>query len=129
MGGIAIEVSESLPKFKRFLPTDANETWFVSIEGIRDIIKSDNDWRNVLPNLSEENIKSKSKANGIAKALVCIQALWFIAQCLSRCMSRISCQNPLILRETFSNTLVQSHNDFPSACWSLTPSVMQFAHC
>ncbi|KAF6239334.1 hypothetical protein HO173_002596 [Letharia columbiana] len=42
--------------------------------------------RNVIPNLSEEEIESKSKANGLAKALVCIQALWFIAQCLTRRM-------------------------------------------
>ena len=37
-----------------------------------------------IPNLTEEEIRDKSKANGLAKTLVCLQALWFCAQCLSR---------------------------------------------
>lgn len=37
-----------------------------------------------MPNLTEEEINAKSKASGLAKALVCIQALWFIATCITR---------------------------------------------
>lgn len=85
MGGIAFEIPENLPEFKRFLPSNITETWFVHPYGI-ELLSEQRIGRDVLPNLSEEEIKSKSKANGVAKALVCIQALWFIAQCLTRRM-------------------------------------------
>jgi hypothetical protein len=38
----------------------------------------------LLPDLSEPEIEDKSKANGLAKFLVCIQAAWFIVQTLGR---------------------------------------------
>ncbi|KAI4198747.1 MAG: hypothetical protein LQ350_005070 [Teloschistes chrysophthalmus] len=40
--------------------------------------------RDVLPWLSEEEIWDKSKANGLAKTIVCIQAAWFCTQCIAR---------------------------------------------
>ena len=82
MGGIAFEISES--ESEKFLPTKSKEIWFIGSEVIRDLVEEE-DGRKSIPNLSEEEIKSKSKANGLAKALVCIQALWFISQCLTRC--------------------------------------------
>ena len=85
MGGLAFEIPENLPESKRFLPSDAGEIWVVGYEGIRLLLEKKIGLE-VLPNLSEEEIRSRSKANGIAKALVCVQALWFIAQCLTRRM-------------------------------------------
>ena len=38
----------------------------------------------VLPDLSKSEITDKSKANGLAKTLVCLQASWFCAQMLGR---------------------------------------------
>jgi hypothetical protein len=38
----------------------------------------------LIPNIPESRILDKSKANGIAKAIVCIQASWFCAQCITR---------------------------------------------
>jgi hypothetical protein len=38
----------------------------------------------LLPDLSREAIRDKSKANGLAKFLVCVQAIWFIAQTVGR---------------------------------------------
>ncbi|KAK3688991.1 hypothetical protein B0T22DRAFT_490553 [Podospora appendiculata] len=35
-------------------------------------------------NISPADLADKSKANGMAKALVCLQALWFCIQCLAR---------------------------------------------
>ncbi|KAK3317250.1 hypothetical protein B0T19DRAFT_434545 [Cercophora scortea] len=35
-------------------------------------------------NISQADLADKSKANGMAKALVCIQALWFVIQCIAR---------------------------------------------
>ena len=82
MGGIAFEISES--ESEKFLPSKTKEIWFIGSRDIRDLTELESG-REVIPNISEEEIKSKSKANGLAKALVCIQALWFIAQCLTRC--------------------------------------------
>ena len=43
----------------------------------------------ILGGLSEEDIKSRTKADGIAKTAVLFQALWFIAQCITRLAQRI----------------------------------------
>lgn len=78
-GWIAFNIPGNLPESKRFLPSNTSETWFVGYNGIY-LLSEQDIGRGVLPNLSEEEIESKSKANGVAKALVCIQTLWFIAQ-------------------------------------------------
>ena len=51
------------------------------------------------PNLSHEEIVDKSKANGLAKSLVCIQALWMALQITGRKMANL----PITLLEI--NTL------------------------
>ncbi|CAD0084503.1 unnamed protein product [Aureobasidium vineae] len=38
----------------------------------------------LLPQVNEEGIRDKSKANALAKFLVCVQAGWFIFQCITR---------------------------------------------
>ena len=85
MGGIAFEIPEGIPESERFLPSHVKETWFISSKGIR-LLSAQADYRDIVPNLSADEIESKSKANGLAKTLVCIQALWFIAQCITRRM-------------------------------------------
>lgn len=85
MGGFAFELPENLPESKRFLFHCTKETWFVSSTRISLLVAKEAG-RSILPNLSEEEIKSKSRANALAKTLVCIQALWFIAQCITRRM-------------------------------------------
>ena len=85
MGGIAFEIPENIPESRKFLPSNSKETWFINQDGFR-ILSATAKFRDILPNLSAEEIKSKSKANGLAKTLVCIQALWFIAQCITRRM-------------------------------------------
>ena len=37
-----------------------------------------------LPDITDEEISDKSKANGLAKMLVCLQTGWFMLQCLGR---------------------------------------------
>lgn len=37
-----------------------------------------------IPDISEAEIREKSKANGLARFLVCLQACWFFAQILGR---------------------------------------------
>ncbi|KAF2140459.1 uncharacterized protein K452DRAFT_359536 [Aplosporella prunicola CBS 121167] len=39
---------------------------------------------NLVPKISEGEIDDKSKASRVAKAIVCVQAGWFIAQCITR---------------------------------------------
>ncbi len=83
MGGIAFEIPSS--ELKMFMPSGDRETWFLGFAGI-ELLSRHQEHRRVLPNLSEEEIKSKSKANGLGKGLVCMQALWFVAQCITRRM-------------------------------------------
>ena len=82
MGGLAFEVPEKIPLSKNFFPSHRREISFLSERLTRGLLRSGH--KGLLPNLSEEEIQSKSKANGLAKSLVCIQALWFIAQCITR---------------------------------------------
>ena len=84
MGGFAIQIPASLPEEKKFLPSDTSETWFITEKGILFLLKEEGTRRAEFPDLSEEDIKSKSKANSLAKGLVCFQAIWFIAQSLTR---------------------------------------------
>jgi hypothetical protein len=39
---------------------------------------------NLIPDISKEEISDKSKANGLAKSIVCVQAFWFCVQCITR---------------------------------------------
>lgn len=43
----------------------------------------------LLPNIAISSIQDKSKADGIAKALVCIQAGWFLIQCIARVAKKL----------------------------------------
>ena len=85
MGGIAFEIPENIPGSKKFLPSHSNEIWFIGHEGVQ-LLSEQAEYRDIVPDLSTKEIESKSKANGLAKTLICIQALWFIAQCITRRM-------------------------------------------
>lgn len=93
MGGFAFRILNNTPESKKFLLSDESETWFLNYESFRQLFKRDV-WANVIPNLSEEEILAKGKADGLAKALVCAQALWFIAQCLTCGMYCLACLLP-----------------------------------
>jgi hypothetical protein len=43
-----------------------------------------------LPDLSCEQINDQSKANGLTKSLICLQALWFCVQCITRLAFQLS---------------------------------------
>ena len=53
--------------------------------------------------ISKQDIEDKSKADGLAKTLVCVQALWFCVQCVSRIAQKL----PITLLElnTFAHSL------------------------
>ncbi|KAL8846659.1 MAG: hypothetical protein Q9221_008266 [Calogaya cf. arnoldii] len=81
IGGLAFSIPADLPESEQFVPSWACGTWFITQTGLWTLLKLDIDQ---VPSLSEEEIKSKSKANGLAKALVCAQAIWFLATCITR---------------------------------------------
>lgn len=83
MGGLAVHIPNNLPESKKFLPSDESEIWFLTTGGVQHLLKEESTHDDI-PDLSQEEIRSKSKASALAKALVCIQALWFIAQCITR---------------------------------------------
>ncbi len=70
---------------------------------LRCLTSNDKDLREVIPFVSEEEIWDKSKANALAKTIVCIQATWFCAQCIVR----IAQQMPISLLElhTFAHAI------------------------
>ena len=82
MGGLATSIPDELPATEAFVPSEACGTWFITYTGLQYLLAMGKDQ---LPSLTEEEIMSKSKANGLAKTLVCFQALWFIATCITRC--------------------------------------------
>lgn len=82
MGGLAISMSAHLAEADQFIPSWACGTWFITPKALSMLVKTDKDQ---IPSLTEEVIKSKSKANGLAKALVCAQAVWFLTTCVTRC--------------------------------------------
>lgn len=82
MGGFAINIPEN-PQSKSFVPTGYHGTWFLRVGGLKLLLAMGKD--QVL-DLSMDDIKSRSKADGLAKSLVCAQALWFIITCITRCM-------------------------------------------
>lgn len=113
MGGIAFEIPENLPESERFLPSRTVESWFVNHNWIRSLLEKDIG-HELIPDLSEEEIKSKSKASNLAKALVCIQVLWFIAQCFTRrTWENHPCKSLQRIVKGSSDIFVQSHNVFP----------------
>lgn len=88
MGGFAVDVSDHSPPGDRFLPIGSDERWILSLKGLKEWLGKQ-DGRGELPNMSEEDIKSKSRANGFAKGLVCVQAGWFCLQCVTRLAQRM----------------------------------------
>ena len=83
MGGLAISIpAHLLSEDEQFIPSWACGNWFITYYGLKFLLNVD---RDQVPNLSEEEVKSKSKANGLAKALICAQALWFLTTCITRC--------------------------------------------
>jgi hypothetical protein len=81
MGGFAADLSETKPNFhpkgytKHILP----DRWLLVLARCSP---------ESIPDIPESEILDKSKASGLAKMLVCLQALWFCVQCLNRLIQR-----------------------------------------
>lgn len=77
MGGFAFDTDEAKPQF---LPNGRTRL-AISSKGLIYIAEREPD---LIPDLSRDFIRDKSKADGLAKLLVCLQALWFCVQCILR---------------------------------------------
>ena len=78
MGGFALK-AETRSGF-RILPS-GKEAVFILDKGLLVLAKIQ---PNAIPGLSVAEVMDKSKANGLAKTLVCLQATWFCLQCIGR---------------------------------------------
>ena len=77
MGGFAMDSSDAS---EPFLPEGKTRA-ALTTEGLLFVLKHEPD---LLPDVSETQIVDKSKADGLKKLLVCIQAAWFCTSCISR---------------------------------------------
>ncbi|KAJ7057624.1 hypothetical protein C8F01DRAFT_1027881, partial [Mycena amicta] len=81
MGGYALDITIS-DTSKHFLRTAAGvKRLTLTPDGLLFLMKHAPE---LVPRISEEDIEDKSKADGLAKLLVALQALWFCLQCISR---------------------------------------------
>ena len=65
---------------KEFLP-EKRDRMALTASGVRYLLEHQLD---MVPHVREDDILDKSKASAFAKTLVCIQAAWFILQCVTR---------------------------------------------
>ncbi|KAL9626448.1 MAG: hypothetical protein Q9204_007298, partial [Flavoplaca sp. TL-2023a] len=101
MGGYTFDVSKDTKP--RIWPQNVDRLTPNVQTVLHCLTSHDKDLRGVIPFVSEEEIWDKSKANALAKTIVCIQATWFCAQCIAR----IAQQMPISLLElnTFAHAV------------------------
>lgn len=94
MGGIAVDPGYSRP----FIPDSKRST--LTPNGVLLLLKHE---PQLLPDISEGEVKDKSKGGSVTKLVACVQATWF---CMS-CIARISQKWPVSMLElnTFAHAL------------------------
>lgn len=78
MGGYTLDMKKMNLDFRQ--PQEVKRLT-LSPEGLLHLAETE---EHLLPDISAEHIKDKSKADGFAKTIVCIQALWFLTQVIGR---------------------------------------------
>jgi hypothetical protein len=96
MGGFAIDTSAFQENFIPGRPARL----CLTARAVRFLAERD---ISLLPDVASSTIQDKSKANGLAKLLVCAQALWFCLQCVSRVIQGLSIT--LLELNTFAHAL------------------------
>ncbi|KAK7442063.1 hypothetical protein VKT23_016339 [Stygiomarasmius scandens] len=79
MGGFAFDLGSST-KHDTFLPENQTRVTLTAA-GVKFLMKYSPE---IVPDISREDIMDKSKADGLAKLLVCLQAIWFCVQFIAR---------------------------------------------
>ena len=77
MGGFAFDTSNAKPNF---LPYGRSRLT-LRVQALEYLVEHA---PHLIPDLSKEEIRDKSKADGLAKLIVCLQAIWFCTQCIIR---------------------------------------------
>ena len=96
MGGFAFDTSNAEPNF---LPNHRSHLC-ISVYGLSYIA---NKAPELIPDIAEKQIKDKRKADSLAKIIVCLQALWFCVQCITRISQRTAIS--LLELNTFAHAL------------------------
>ena len=78
-GGFAVDIGGS-DENKTFLPGSRHRVTLTQ----EAVLHLANHKRELIPDISEAVIRDKSKTNALAKTIVCIQATWFLTQCIVR---------------------------------------------
>ena len=101
MGGYTLDISKD-PQ-PRVWPEQVDRLTLSQKSVLACLGSKDDEVRGLLPFVGEGEIRDKSKANSLAKAIVCIQAIWFCAQVIGRLAQRM----PISLLElnTFAHAL------------------------
>jgi len=97
-GGFVYDTSD-FPEDEKFLP-GKRERVTLSPNGAEYLTEKHPEF---IPDIPEATIKDKSKANALAKTLVCLQAIWFILQCIIRLAEGLSIS--LLELNTFAHSL------------------------
>ncbi|KAI9849073.1 MAG: hypothetical protein M1838_000274 [Thelocarpon superellum] len=79
MGGFTFEIDE---KLSPFIPGYSQLT--LTARGVALLAQCGH-----APDISREEIKDKSKADGLAKSLVCLQAVWMLMQIIGRVVAKL----------------------------------------
>jgi len=96
MGGFAVDISDPSHNFH----PEGHDKIILSRD---DLLFFAENFPESIPNIPESEIRDKSKANGLAKFLVCIQAFWFCVQCTTRLAQGLSIS--LLELNTFAHAL------------------------
>ncbi|THY75313.1 hypothetical protein D6C86_03695 [Aureobasidium pullulans] len=97
MGGFVVDSNEESPLY----PECAQRKRItLSPTGVQYIAEHHS---HLLPHVEEAEVRDKSKANALAKFLVCIQAGWFVLQCISRMV--LSLPITLLELNTFGHSI------------------------
>jgi hypothetical protein len=84
-GGFAFEIPDATRrKTPLFLPRSCPKRLTLTARGVAILAQCGR-----LPDVREEDIEDKSKANALAKSLVVVQALWMLLQVLGRLIARL----------------------------------------
>lgn len=79
MGGFVVDTSILPPEIKGLFPSKKRMT--LTWAGVRLLMKRE---PHLLPQLPLEQTEDNAKANGLAKTIICAQAIWFYLQCVTR---------------------------------------------
>ncbi|KAL2072183.1 hypothetical protein VTL71DRAFT_11526 [Oculimacula yallundae] len=83
MGGLAFDVKGAKGVY---IPSDVPDYWFPNFTAIRNLCQLHPE---IFDTVTDRSINDKSKTGNFGKTLVCLQASWFIAQCISRLAQRL----------------------------------------